>query len=468
MTADMTANVSAPQESPMRDCAHSLKWHLIARLTTLQTALLMSLAVLIMGALWLTGCLAKLEPEDETIDAIGASIVRDASGGLTVHETRELASRRQEISDFWFVVRDRNGAVVSEGVVPSKYARIGNALDGVGQAKLGGNLRDGLSPTARIKWLPSTAGEIQVLTGSGGSVPLRRVVSTGLALFATSILPLIVLMALVTFFATPIVVRRAFAGVGGVADRARQINPERRGTRLPLHNVPSEVIPLVAAVNDALQRLDDGYEQQKRFIANAAHELRTPIAILQTRLDALTPSTEKARLLEDLARLSILAEQFLDLQRLNHRLSLAPVDLVEVGRQVTSDLAPLAIAAGYEPAFEAEANSIEVMGDRPSLERAVTNLVQNAIQHGGRRGTITVRVDRSARVTVTDEGDGVPAQDRERIFEPFHRLQTRSRGFGLGLNLVQEIVRLHRGKISVLDGPGGGAAFQMTFPQAAV
>lgn len=450
----------------MNVCAHSLKWNLIRRLIMLQVALLMVLALLIVGGLWATGCLAKLEPEDQTIAAIGASIVRGADRHLEVRETEDLAARRAEIDDFWFVVRDHSGATISTGAVPERFARIGAALDGVGQAKLGGNLRDGLSPTARIRWVPSPAGEVQVLTGSGGSVPLRRVLTVALTLFATNILPLILVTALVTYIATPIVVRRAFAGVGAVAARAEQINAERRGTRLPLAGVPAEIMPLVGAVNDALQRLDDGYEQQKRFFANVAHELRTPIAILQTRLDALAPGADKTQLLQDLARLATLAEQFLDLQRLNHRPQFARVDLVEIGRQVTADLAPLAIAAGYAPAFEADAERMEVSGDRAAIERAVTNLVQNAIQHGGKRGTITVRVDPARGITVTDQGDGIPPQDRERIFEPFHRLRTRSRGFGLGLNLVQEIMRLHRGRISVGDNPGGGAMFQMTFPRA--
>ena len=280
-------------------------------------------------------------------------------------------------------------------------------------------------------------------------------------------LPLIALTALTTIIATPLVVRKTFASVGAAAARAEQIDVDRRGTRLPLKQVPREIVPLVVAVNDALGRLDEGYEQQKRFFANAAHELRTPIAILQTRLDGLPASAEKARLLEDVARLSTLADQFLDLQRLNHQFALVPVDLVEIGRQVTSDLAPLAIAAGYEPAFETEDEQIEVIGDRSALERAVTNLVQNAIQHGGRRGSITVHVNRLTGITVTDEGTGIPSEDRERIFEPFHRLHTGGRRLGLGLNLVQEIVRLHSGEVHVLDGPTGGAAFRIMLPQAA-
>ncbi|MFC5067353.1 sensor histidine kinase [Flaviflagellibacter deserti] len=451
----------------MSNCAPSLKWHLICRLTALQAIFLTALAVLIVVLLWFTGHLTKLEPEDETIDAIASSVVRDGDGALAVRDTETLEDRRGEISDFWYVIRDRDGQTLSQGPVPAQYARIGGALDGVGQAKLGGNLRGGISATARVKWAETPAGEVQILTGSGGSIPFRRVISAASTVFVSTVLPLIALTALATIIATPLVVRKTFASVGAAAARAEQIDIDRRGTRLPLEQVPREIVPLVTAVNDALGRLDQGYEQQKRFFANAAHELRTPIAILQTRLDALPPGPEKSRLLEDLARLSTLADQFLDLQRLNHRLSLMPVDLVAIGRQVTSDLAPLAIAAGYEPAFETEEERIEVIGDRSALERAVTNLVQNAIQHGGRRGNITVHVCRATGITVTDQGEGIPSEDRERIFEPFHRLQTRSQGFGLGLNLVQEIVRLHSGEVSVLDGPTGGAAFRIVLPQAA-
>ncbi len=170
------------------------------------------------------------------------------------------------------------------------------------------------------------------------------------------------------------------------------------------------------------------------------------------------------RLLEDTARLATLAEQFLDLQRLNHQFERALVNVVDVARQVVSDLAPLAIAAGYEPSFETDEEVIEVVGDRAALERAITNLVQNAIQHGGRRGIIAVHVSQTTGITVSDEGEGIPPGERERIFEPFHRLKNRSRGFGLGLNLVQEIIQLHGGQVRVLEGRAGGAAFRLTFP----
>ena len=132
---------------------------------------------------------------------------------------------------------------------------------------------------------------------------------------------------------------------------------------------------------------------------------------------------------------------------------------------MTSDLAPLAIAGGYEISFEASAASVVVMGDDTAIERALTNLVQNAIQHGGRRGLIAIDVDRSGTVAVTDEGAGVPVEHRDFVFEPFHCLDARSRGVGLELrNLVREIVALHQGQVSVSDGANGGARFEMVFP----
>jgi signal transduction histidine kinase len=157
-----------------------------------------------------------------------------------------------------------------------------------------------------------------------------------------------------------------------------------------------------------------------------------------------------------------LAEQMLDLQRVNRQKdSFIDVDLVAICRKVTSDLAPLAIAAGYEMSFEAAVDHIHVVGDQGALERAVTNLIQNAIQHGGRKGLIAIRLMQPATISVSDEGPGIPLQHRENVFEPFYRLDSQSRGVGLGLNLVREIVRLHGGHVVLLESSGGGACVEM-------
>ena len=126
------------------------------------------------------------------------------------------------------------------------------------------------------------------------------------------------------------------------------------------------------------------------------------------------------------------------------------------------DLAPLAIAAGYAPVFEVDEEKIEALGDAAAIERVITNLIQNAIQHGGGHGQIVAQVNRATGITITDEGDGIPSPDRERIFDPFFRVN--GHGFGLGLNLVREIVARHGGRIWVAEGPEGGASFRLTLP----
>jgi signal transduction histidine kinase len=436
----------------------------VRRLVGLQAAMLALLVLVVIAALWSAGHLISLESEDDTIDALHDAVVRDPNGGLSVRDTPVLAKRREQAPNFWFVIRDREGHSVSQGSVPPEYAAIGAALDGIGQARLGWNIVDGMRPTGRMKWIDTPAGNIQILTGQGGAVSWRRVGHAASTLFVGLVLPIVAVMTLTTLIATPIVVRRTLAGLGRVAAQAEKIDIDGHGARLPLEAVPSEIVPLVSAVNDALRRLDEGYERHKRFLVDAAHELRTPIAILQTRLESLSLGPDAARVLEDVARLSTLADQLLDLQRINQQADrFSDVDIVAVGKKVAADLAPLAIAADYELSFEAALEHVCVRGDQGSLERALTNLVQNAIEHGGRKGAIAVRVDRPAIISVTDDGPGIAPVDRERVFEPFYRLHGRSRGAGLGLNLVQEIVRLHDGQVAISEGPAGGTCVTMTF-----
>ncbi|SDP16294.1 HAMP domain-containing sensor histidine kinase [Phyllobacterium sp. OV277] len=443
---------------------HSLKWRLVSRLVLLQATLLTLFVVLVLCALWYSGMLGSIDTEDTTINALRDSIGRSAEGRLFVQETPILTRERTTNPNFWFVVRDGQGQSLTQGNVPPEYSRIGDALSDIGQARFGWNLGDAPRSTARFKRVSTKAGMIQILTGPGGSVPLSFYLAALGAVLATIILPGIIVMALSTLLVTPFVVRRAHATLGHVAAQAERINIDERGTRLPLDGVPREVTPLVTAVNNALGRLDDGYERHKRFLLDAAHELRTPIAILQTRLESLPVTPTNGRLLEDVARLGILAEQLLDLQRLSQSgVQFAAVDLVALCRRVVADLAPLAIAAGYAMSFEPEMPSVVVSGDQAALERAIINLVQNAIQHGGRQGTISIRIKAPAIIQVEDEGPGIPPEQRNRVFEPFHRLHTRDRGVGLGLNLVQEIVQLHHAQVIVTKAPGGGACFIIKF-----
>ncbi|WP_316165783.1 MULTISPECIES: HAMP domain-containing sensor histidine kinase [unclassified Bradyrhizobium] len=447
----------------------SLKWQLVVRLAVMQAAMLGLLGVLVLvvlGAMWRSGVLGD-DYEGTAIDVLTEAVGRNADGELVLRPTSDLARLRSENADLWFIVRDGQGHRLSEGIVPADLAQIANALDQIGEARLGQGRGEAVPPAAIVRWVDTAAGKVQMLTAAKGRVSVRKVIATAQPLFLNVVLPIIGLMTLATLLVTPFVVRRAMAGLGRAADEAKRIDIDRSGVRLTMDDVPIEVVSLVRAVNDALGRLDKGYEGHKRFLADAAHELRTPIAILTARVSSLPPGPEKIRLLEDTTRLTVLTGQLLDLQRLDQQgLQSAPVDLVGVAERVVLDLAPLAFAAGYEMTFEAEIEHVMVEGDQTALDRALTNLVQNAIDHGGRGGTITVRVARAGWIEVCDEGNGIPSTDHHQVFEPFYRLRQGGRGAGLGLDLVQKIMRLHGGHAEIVVGPSKGACLRMVFPWA--
>jgi signal transduction histidine kinase len=449
------------------DDPYCLRSRLSWRLLSLQAAILVALIAIVLAGLCASGFVLAERDEDRVIDVVQRALTRDAQGGLALRPTAELKQLRSETPDLWFLVRDRVGRSLSEGSVPAEFAAIGGGLDQISQARLGWQLLedDPRKPAARLKRVDTDAGNVQVVTATQGRLTGAKALFTTSLAFLGIALPGLLLMGTATFIATPMILRSTFRGLDSAADEARRIDIHQRGARLPVERIPLEALPLVTAINDALARLDQGSTRHRRFVADAAHELRTPIAILNTRLESLAPGPDKTRLLEDSARLATLADQLLDIQRLDHCCHpFTSVNLAAVAQSVAADLAPLAIAAGYELALDAPATPVETTGDAAALERALTNLVQNAIQHGPRRGAIGIRVSTPATIEVTDEGRGIPADQREQIFEPFYRLMPLDRGAGLGLNMVREIVQLHGGQVSVADGPEGGACFRMTLP----
>lgn len=445
----------------------SLRWRLVMRITIAQTAMLALLIAanfVIFGALWRYGYLNEGAYERTTAEAVGRAVRRGEDGKLVVGDTPELRTLRSEIPDLWYVLRGATGQEIREGAVPADVETALSALDAIAYADLGQDIEKSSLPIATVQWAPTLAGPVKIMSGTQGQVTveqIRRTTQMPLVLMVV----LTITMTLATLLVTPIVVRRAMRGLDVAADEARSIDIQRSGTRLSTESVPQEVLPFVTAVNDALLRLDMGYEGHKRFLTDAAHELRTPIAILATRLSALPSGDLKGRLLEDVSRLTNLTGQLLDLQRLNQQ-ELVPkqVDLVMLAERVVLDLAPLAFAAGYEMNFEPDTGEAVVRGDPTSIERALTNIVQNAINYGGRKGTITVRVTAAPAIEVDDEGAGVPEAEREQIFEPFHRLKQDGRGVGLGLDLVQKIMAIHEGSIDLIEREGRGARFRLTFP----
>ncbi|MEI4483320.1 MULTISPECIES: sensor histidine kinase [unclassified Phyllobacterium] len=436
----------------MKRGSTSLKRPLIVKPLIFQLATLLIACTFFM-ALALRMDSGGLYTDEAITPVIARAIVREQNGNLSVRETPELAELREKSPDLWFVAEDDSGRNVTSGGVPSQYASLLGRLGDLSYA----HLRDRSPPyrlSAVIRREVAPAGTLTIL-GHGKLTGVSLVVLLASNLI---VIPIFIALALISLLVTPWIVRKALAGVSRIAREAEQIDANRRGRRLSEEHVPTEIAPLVRAVNDALRRLDEGYERQRRFIASAAHELRTPIAILRLKVNtAVEPATRK--LGADVARLSNLAEQMLDIQRLDSDRNDESVDLGTLARGVAADLAPLLIAS--ERTIEVQIEGVSsIRGDAGAIGRAMTNLVQNAIEHGGRH--VIVRVLESG-FEVEDDGPGIPPEERERVFEPFHRLRPRSTGSGLGLNLVQQIIERHDGRVSILSAPGGGTIVRADF-----
>ena len=443
----------------------SLKWQLVWRLVVLQVVLLTLMIVILLAGLTIAGVIPD-NYEGRAIDVLRKTVRKDDAGKLTLKEGPLLAGLRAEVPNLWFIVRDTEGNKISEGEVPRLLIDIPSSLDYINDATFVKQF-GGTQTSATVQWADTAAGRVQIFTGAQGEFHYMALVSITPELFTDIILPVGGVMGLATLIVIPLVVRNAFKGMRRAATLAEKIDVEERGVRLPIEAIPTEIAPLVKAVNGALDRLDKGYERHKRFLIDAAHELRTPVAILNTRITSLPATPERARLLQDTARLSTLTDQLLDIQRLGRQTQqFTRFDLVAVARGVVVDLAPMAFAAGYEMSFEPARGELFANGDRTAVERAITNLVQNAIEHGGNAGRITIGVSSPATIEVSDEGDGVPAAEREKIFEPFYRLRPRGHGAGLGLNLVHEIMQIHGGRIELAGSDRKGACFRLVFAQA--
>lgn len=262
-------------------------------------------------------------------------------------------------------------------------------------------------------------------------------------------------------------IRTSLRPIKELSARALLIGPETRNLRLPTDDVAEEIRALPLAINAALDRLEQGFEMQRRFTANAAHELRTPLAVLTARVAELEPGPETRRLAEDIARMNRLVSQLLQVSRLEA----APpqfdtVDLNTVAETVVSFLAPLAIRAHKTLALTAAAQPVLVKGSAEALENALRNLVENAIAHTAPGTEVTILVSPEPAIAVSDHGPGVPQHQRGEIFERFWRGRNRPQngGAGLGLAIVAETMRGHGGHVSVGEASGGGAEFVLHFP----
>jgi signal transduction histidine kinase len=301
----------------------------------------------------------------------------------------------------------------------------------------------------------------------------QRSVRTALSLLVLG-LPILLLLVGVT---TLLLVGRALAPVERIRAQVAKIGASRVDERIPVPETGDEIARLAETMNDMLARLQEGQQRQRRFVADASHELRSPLTTLGASLEVAAADPSGAAwgdlsplMMAEVDRMRRLVQDLLLLATVDEhtmRLNLEDVDLddlVEEGER--------RLRARPELVVESHAVPTRVVGDRGRLARVVTNLTDNAAQHARRAVRVTLSGDNSGAVLVVeDDGPGVPVAERERVFERFVRLddsrERRSGGSGLGLAIVREVVLAHGGTVELGDTGSGGCRVEVRLPAVA-
>lgn len=292
-----------------------------------------------------------------------------------------------------------------------------------------------------------------------------------------------VLLALLGGVVTYFISGHALRPIREFSDKIEEVQAQNLSdSRIEENNV-KELNQLGISYNKMLERLSDAFEIQRQFTANAAHELRTPLALMQVQLDLYNSASHPGNDADTLQTIKMITEQNDKLNRMVKTL-LDMSELQTVGRddkiildaiveEVLADLEPLAVEKNIKLIGKCE--DATMIGSDILIYRLVYNLVENAIKYNHPLGQVTVTAyqrNRHVYLSVEDTGSGIPKELRERVFEPFFRVdKSRSRelgGVGLGLALVREIVRVHDGSICIKSGKTGGTIFEVTFAQSSM
>jgi signal transduction histidine kinase len=408
---------------------------------------------------------------DLRAEDLARAMVTDSAGQPRLDLPSKLAAAYTAApEDDLFAIRDANGRVIAAS--PAEFGeRVAKwppatdepsyfRLSGVGPEEVGENyygLSVALQTSAGPMW-------ISVARAEGSDALIKSVLRE----FVFDTMWVTPLLMLATLGIGVFVIRSGLKPVREISQKAASIGPNTTSIRLPEQNLPTEVMPLVVSMNRALDRLEKGFAVQREFTANAAHELRTPLAIVTSALETMDGNGELKKLRTDVARMNRLVEQLLGVARLDAvALEFDTVDLNKIASSVVATMAPWAIAQHRTIAFVGSEQPAKVDGNAHALEDALRNLVENAVLHTPCGTEVTVTVDCAGRIEVADHGNSVPRKDRENIFKRFWRgAGERSEGAGLGLAIVSETMRAHRGGVSIADNPGGGATFTLSFPSS--
>lgn len=287
-----------------------------------------------------------------------------------------------------------------------------------------------------------------------------------------------VMMALFGGVVTYFICGRALKPLNEFSKKIEEVQAQNLADSEIEENDVKELNQLSVSYNKMLKRLSEAFETQRQFTANAAHELRTPLAVMQVQLDVYNSSehpdndacaTQTIQMVtEQNERLSKMVKTLLDMSELQTVARDDEIALDALVEEVLADLEPLAQEKNIQLVQKCE--PVSMMGSDILIYRLVYNLVENAIKYNRLDGTVTVRATEKEGhicIRVEDTGNGIPEELKERVFDPFFRVdKSRSRalgGVGLGLALVHEIVRVHDGEVTIEDNKAGGTTFKVRF-----
>lgn len=444
----------------------------VATLFVVGSIIVMTLSIIVTLGLFLA-----MMPEEKSrigphtiASALDAAITHDAAGRMHIADditNSTLLALAKQRQSFWYLVTNGKQELsygpirrhadplfaggAQEDIVHAEYiyAQDGQQMVGVRTASYN-HIGTTVEVGGLVLSLPEAIWFVLVASLDGGLYPFL-----GAVLLATTT-------------ATVLILRSTIAGpVRRVVKSAERIDGLPNGRRLPSDFTPTELLPMVAAFNTALQRIDLAFDSQRHFLSNAAHELRTPLTKLRVKLEDVQDQELKKMLVLDTIRLSSIVTTLLQLARLSKQsLTMTTVDLVSIARAASSEYVPAAIQKNIDIRLEAPDTPVQVHGSELAIHTAITNLIANALRHASGTPTVTIHVADGGHVSVIDNGPGIQADEWADIMKPFVKGKDGSPdGIGLGLSIVCQVMDIHGGSIDLQQSPGGGATVTLVFPR---
>jgi signal transduction histidine kinase len=437
------------KRQPRSLMAQILRWHAIAVLIT---------AIAVAGSVYLFLDTTAARIQQQTLhvhaQALRQALSHDGTGRLRLTQDNTSAAVFAPGAGFSFRIVDRRGTVLfqsqSKMVLPTANIPLEDE-ESFFRRQSRRTFYAGTSYPARIGSERVWIAVLQNLTHPDYILDdlLAQFLLYGMAIVA----PLLLLLLAIDV----LIIRRAVLPVRRASASLETAEGVPLDLRLHDERLPAEVRPLALAVNAMLERLASSYRMQRDFTADAAHELRTPIAVARLRVEGVKDLGLRKQLRNDLDMLGRIVEQLLEIAELETvgLDTAASVDLVRIATDGVASIAPLAFRAGKSIAFSSETDKVMIAGHAAWIAKALGCLIENAVTHSGEGGQIEVTVGVDGTLAVCDNGPGVPERDQVAIFRRFwKRDRSAGRSSGLGLAIVAQVAEAHHTTVALTSRPG--------------